>query len=182
MGFRMLIQKIAGSMIRRAEKRVGVSFDYVHKIAQTDLGLLLRYNRLFGFLDPSRKTPAVAHHVARLRGAIAADCGTCVEAEIGNARNAGVEPLLIDTVLSGNYAALPPDLAAVATLSDAVTSRREDDPEAREIVREAYGEAGLIELSFAMNGAALLPGIKRAMGYATACNIDILRKQARRGP
>ncbi|WP_275296365.1 hypothetical protein [Sulfitobacter mediterraneus] len=37
------------------------------------------------------------------------------------------------------------------------------------------GEAGLIELSYAMNGAALLPGIKRAMGYATTCNLSMMK-------
>lgn len=174
----MLLSKIASSLIRRAERRVGVTFDYVHAIARTDLGLLMRYNKLFGFIDPNTKVPAAAYHAARLRGAIAADCGTCVEAEINLARNAGVDSQTVDRLLAGRYAELPADIAAVATLADAVAGRREDDPDAREIVRQAYGEAGLIEIAFAMNGAALLPGIKRAMGFATACNLEILRKQA----
>jgi hypothetical protein len=54
--------------------------------------------------------------------------------------------------------------------------QRQDDAEARAKVLDAYGEAGLIEISFAMNGAALLPGIKRAMGYATICDLQTLRK------
>jgi hypothetical protein len=62
-------------------------------------------------------------------------------------------------------------------LADAVTSRREDHPEAREVIRAAFGEAGLVELAFAMNGAALLPGIKRSMGFATACDLNLLRRQ-----
>ena len=174
----MLLQRIAGYLITRAERRVGVSFDYIHQIAKTDLGLLSRYNRLFGFLDPNKKAPALAYHAARLRGAIAADCGTCVVAEINLAKQAGVSEQDVDHLLSGDYAALARPIAAVAMLADAVTSRREDDPEAREIIRAAYGEAGLIEISYAMNGAALLPGIKRAMGYATQCDLSVLRRQA----
>ena len=174
----MVLQRIASYMIGRAERRVGVPFDYVRQIAQTDLGLLGRYNRLFGFLDPNRKAPALAYHAARMRGAIAADCGTCVTAEINLARQAGISDQDADRILSGAYHALPAPVAAVAQLADAVVGRREDDPLARDMIRSAYGEAGLIELCFAMNGAALLPGIKRGMGHATSCDLSVLRKQA----
>ena len=56
-----------------------------------------------------------------------------------------------------------------------------DDPEARDIIRKAFGEAGMIEISLAVNGAARLPGVKRAMGYATACDIQTMRKLAKAG-
>ncbi|MCW5679559.1 MAG: hypothetical protein KIT07_00185 [Anaerolineales bacterium] len=173
----MIFARIAEYFIRRAEKRVGVQFDYVHQIAKADLGLLKRYNRLFGFLDPNTKVPEQVYHAARLRGAVSADCGTCVEAEINLARNAGVGSDLIDLCLSGSYADLSKEVSAAAMLADAVTSRREDHPEARATILAAFGEAGLIEIAFAMNGAAMLPGIKRSMGLATACNLDILRRQ-----
>lgn len=174
----MVLTEVATYLIRRAERQIGVTLDYVHQIARTDIKLLTRYNRLFGFLDPRNHTPALAYHAARLRGALAADCGTCVEAEINLARKAGIGTEQIDHLLAGDYAALPDDIAAVATLADAVTLHRADDPDARTTVQQAYGEAGLIELSFAMNGAALLPGIKRAMGHATSCDLTLLRKKA----
>ncbi|MGB7243709.1 MAG: hypothetical protein WBC93_16700 [Sulfitobacter sp.] len=117
----------------------------------------------------------MAYHTARLRGAIAADCGTCVEAEVNLAKRAGISVEIIHQVLSAQYAALPQEIQAVARLSDAVVGRREDDDVARQTVQSAYGDAGLIELGYAMNGAALLPGIKRAMGYATTCDINVLR-------
>ncbi|APG46565.1 hypothetical protein [Phaeobacter porticola] len=169
-----MLKKIAHFFIRRAERRIGVSLDYSHAIADTDLGLLARYNRVFGFLDPNRHVPAAAYHAARLTGALTADCGTCVEAEINLATAAGLSPDLVKSILRGD--ALEPDLAAVVRLAGAVVGTRSDDPEARELVRAAYGEAGLIELSYAMNGAALLPGIKRAMGYATACDLQLMRR------
>lgn len=171
-----MLRRIAAAMIRRAEARIGVEFGYIHEIAKTDLGLLSRFNRIFGFLNPNRHVPAAAYHAARLRGAIAADCGTCVEAEINLARQAGLGDTLIDPLLAGDYAALPGALAAVATLADAVTGSRADDPAARDTIRDAYGDAGLIEICFAMNGAALLPGVKRAMGHATSCDLALLRK------
>ena len=160
----------------KAEKRIGVELDYARRIAETDFGLMVRYGKIFAFLDPNRKVPPEAYHIARLRGAISADCGTCVEAEINLARAAGVPAEIIIAALSSDYAALPDPLQAVACLADAVTRDRADAPQARDRVRSEYGEAGLIELSYAMNGAALLPGIKRAMGFATLCDLDTLRK------
>ncbi|WP_259942921.1 hypothetical protein [Sulfitobacter sp. M368] len=160
------------AMVKQAEKRVGVTFDYVRKIAQTDFGLLLRYNKVFGFLDPRKHLPAQAYHAARLRGALAADCGTCVEAEINLALQAGLSKTLVKAIL--NSTADGP-LGAVIALTDAVVGGKQDAPDDRADVLNAYGEAGLIELSFAMNGAALLPGVKRAMGYATTCNLSMMK-------
>lgn len=173
-----MLRRFAKWIIARAEKRVGVELDYVRKIAGADIGLMMRYGKIFGFLDPNTKVPVTAYHIARLRGAVSADCGTCVEAEINLARAAGVSSDVVSTVLRSDYADLPDDLRAVARLSDAVTGNRADAPEARDVILGVYGEAGLIELSFAMNGAALLPGVKRAMGYATTCDIQTLRKMS----
>ena len=171
-----MLKWIMGIIVSRAERRIGVELDYARKISRTDTGLMMRYGKIFAFLDPNTRVPADAYHIARLRGAVSADCGTCVEAEINLARAAGVSPAIVAAALNGDYAALSDDLRAVVCLADAVTARREDDQVARERVVQAYGEAGLIELSFAMNGAALLPGIKRAMGYATTCDLNILRQ------
>lgn len=169
-----MLRWLAHKLISRAEVRLGVPLEYTHAIADADIGLLTRYNKLFGFLDPNRHVPVDAYHTARLIGALSADCGTCVEAEINLAKSAGMDLPLIKSVLADDN--LPAPLDAVARLSRAVTSDRLDDAPAREMIRSAYGDKGLIELSFAMNGAALLPGIKRAMGHATTCDLGLLRE------
>lgn len=173
-----MLKWFAARMIGRAERRIGVGLDYVREISDAGAGLLYRYSKLSGFLDPNTKVPADAHHIARLRGAISADCGTCVEAEINLARAAGAFSGLIAPVVGADYSGLPENLAAVAQLADAVAGRRDDEPVAGEAVLRAYGQAGLVELSFAMKGAALLPGIKRAMGHAATCDLQTLRKLA----
>ncbi|WP_308916773.1 hypothetical protein [Jannaschia sp. LMIT008] len=157
-----------------AERRLGVRLDYAREIGATRLGLLRRYGRIFPFLDPNRHVPADAYAAARLRAALATDCGTCVAAEIALARRAGLSGTTIDAILTGTGPT--PELDAVVRLTDAVVLRREDDADARADIVAAYGKAGLIELSFAMNGAALLPGIKRAMGFATACDLSTMRR------
>ena len=105
-----MLQKMTMILIGQAERRLGVGLDYTRQIARTDFGLLRRYNRIFGFLDPNKKVPVQAFHAARLRGAMAADCGTCVEAEINLARAAGLDDGLIDQVLAGRGAQISPRL------------------------------------------------------------------------
>lgn len=166
-----LLRRILHYVINRSERRVGVKFEYVHHIADTSVGLLWRYTKIFRFLEPNTSVPRECYHAARLRGAIAAGCGTCVEVEINLAYTAKVDHVLVRRILLSDYASLPMEVAAVGYLADAVVGQRIDHPEARSLLRNAYGDAGLIELAFAMNGAALLPGIKRALGYANACDI-----------
>ena len=71
---------------------------------------------------------------------------------------------------------LDDDLAAIVTLAHQVTAKRIDHPDAREHLSNRFGDAGLIELAYALNGAAILPGIKRTLGYATTCDIELMRK------
>jgi len=169
-----MLKFVARHLVNRAEKRIGVELDYAHQIAQTDFGLMSRYGKIFGFLDPNKNVPALAYHVARIRGAVALDCGTCVEAEVNLAKKSGIKPETIKALLQADYAGLSKEIFAVARLTDAVVLKRDDDPEARAEIQKAFGDAGLIEICYAMNGAALLPGIKRAMGYATQCNLPLL--------
>jgi alkylhydroperoxidase family enzyme len=173
-----VLKNIALFMILRAEKRLGVALDYVRQIAKTDVGLLTRYNRLFGTIDPRKHLPADAYHAARIRAALASDCGSCVQAEINLAKKSKLDPALIDALLSGSPLKQP--LASVVQLTDAVVANRQDASEARAEIIKAWGDTGLIELSFAMNGAAMLPGIKRAMGYATACDLTKLQNPGRK--
>ena len=169
-----MLKAIAGKLIGRAERRLGVGLDYVRHIAATDIGLLSRYNRFFSFLDGNRHVPPAAYHTARIRGALTADCGACVEIEVNLARTAGLTPALINNALDGRSEDAA--IAAVIALCDAVVRDRMDDADARETIRAAWGEPALSELAYAMNGAAMVPGIMRAMGYATACDATLMER------
>ena len=166
------------ALVRRAEKRVGVTFDYVRHIARTSTPLLIRYNRVFAMIDPRHHLPPEVYHAARIRAAVASDCGTCVEAETNLARNSGLSDDLIDAILSGISS--DPTLKATISFTDATIADRSDAAQDREILRQALGEKGLIELALAMNGAAFLPGVKRALGFATTCNIEVHRKTTKK--
>jgi hypothetical protein len=83
-----------------------------------------------------------------------------VEAEINLAKLAKLSDALIDDILRGSTS--DASLQAIIALTDATVRDRIDSSEARELVCGAYGDKGLIELFIAMNGAAMLPGVKRA--------------------
>jgi alkylhydroperoxidase family enzyme len=171
-----MLRKISLYLISRAEKRLGIRLDYTRFIAKTNFSLLLRYNRLFGFLDPNRHVPPALYHAARIIGALSADCGTCVQAELNLARSAGMDAQTLEHILAHSTDLLDDDLAAILTLAHHVTAERTDHSDARAHLRARFGDAGLIELAYAMNVAALLPGIKRALGYATTCDMDLMAK------
>jgi hypothetical protein len=84
----------------------------------------------------------------------------------------------LEHILSHSTDLLDDDLAAILTLAHCVTAERIDHADARAYLRGHFGDAGLIELAYAMNGAALLPGIKRTLGYAANCDLDLMRKAA----
>lgn len=177
-----MISFVADRIISANERRLGVELDYVRHIAKTNFGLLTRYGKIFAWLDPRRHAKAEAIAVARLRAALALDCGTCVRAEINLARAAGMNKLTIANVLKGDFSALGTELSQVAALTDSVIADRADNPEARDAVRATYGEAALIEICYAMSGAAMLPTLKRGLGYATQCDLtgfrDLLEEAA----
>ncbi|MBE3638491.1 carboxymuconolactone decarboxylase family protein [Mangrovicoccus algicola] len=157
--------RLTKAMIARREARLGLRFPHVHRIAETSPRLLMRYGRFLSFLDPNQDVPPEAYHLARIRGAMAGDCAASLEAEIARAKAGGLREGLLREFLTAAPGELPGPLADVMRLADAVVRDRRDDPEARDRVRAAFGEDGLIELSYAMNGAALIPGLRRSMGF-----------------
>ncbi|WP_138464913.1 hypothetical protein [Poseidonocella sp. HB161398] len=167
-------------LIGRTESRLGVGYPYVRRIAETNTRLLWRYRKFLAFLDPNQDVPPEAYHLARLRGALAMGCADCVESEIAQAKAAGLREGLIREFLTASPGELPGPLGDVMALADAVVARRSDDPEARDRVRAAFGEDGLIELAFAMNGAAMIPGVKRAMGFSGSTDPGTLKRLAGR--
>ena len=168
-----ILSAISIRFISAAENRLGVRLDYVRRIARLNTPLLLRYNRIFRILDPRKHLPADAYHTARLRAAMAADCGTCVEAEINLALQSGLTKEFLRSVMKGqsNSAAI----SAIIALTDAVIRDCTDDGTARQTICDVYGEMALTELALVITQASALPSIKRTMGFATTCNMDSFR-------
>ena len=99
------------------------------------------------------------------------DCGTCVQIGITQAKKAGVDTEILQHVIDRRTDLLSDELSEVYRFTEAVVSSTGEEDEIRESLRERYGDAGLIELSFAIAACRVFPITKRSLGYAKSCSL-----------
>jgi hypothetical protein len=89
------------------------------------------------------------------------------------ARADAVPDALLRALLHGDDAALhalDTDSALAAHFARCWATGSTGLPQARDAVRQRFGERGLASLALAMSGARLFPMIKSALGHAEACH------------
>jgi alkylhydroperoxidase family enzyme len=163
-----MLKTLAHRQIRAQEQAYGVSLAYLHHIAETSLAATAAFALFLPMSRYRRVVPAAAFHVATLVAVRAQDCGTCVQIGVNAARDEGVAAEVVRAVLQDRPDRLPADLGEVYHYAQAVV-QQQDDAALREQLRDRYGDAGLIDLAYALASAQVFPVVKRALGYATAC-------------
>jgi alkylhydroperoxidase family enzyme len=161
----MILRKIDS-----VERRFGVSMDYVRHIVRTSLRSFFKFAKVLSAADYRRVLPLEPLHIARIVATRDADCGTCVQIEVNEAKRRGLDPDLLRAVVEGNVDALDEASADVYRFTEAVVTANGEDEALRERMRQRYGDEGLIELSMAMAACRFFPVIKRGLGYATSCS------------
>jgi hypothetical protein len=114
--------------------------------------------------------PAEAVFAAKLTGAISEDCGPCTQLVVNMAREAGVAEDQIAAIVERNEGAMNALTALGFRFADAIL-RHGDDDAAREAVRTAWGEKGVVELSMALALTRVFPMLKAGMGYHKECRL-----------
>lgn len=160
----MILRKIDS-----VERRFGVPMDYVRHIIQTSLRSFFKFAKVLGAANYRRVLPTGPYHVARIVSTRDADCGTCLQLEVNEAKRAGLDHKVLRAVVDGNVDALDEESADVYRFAEAVVTANGKDQELRERMRLRYGDEGLIELSMAMAVCRFFPVMKRGLGYATSC-------------
>ena len=115
------------------------------------------------------KAPVNAFYAAKIVGAVTEDCGPCVQLVVDMAREAGMPPASIEAVLKRDLAAMDVDTVIGFRFAAALVRRVPEEDDAREAVRQQWGEAGVIELPLAVQVGRVFPMIKAGMGYAKSC-------------
>lgn len=115
--------------------------------------------------------PAEAHFATKIVGAMTEDCGPCTQLVVNMALEARVAPDQLEAVLARR-----PDAMTAATrtgwrFATAIAWRTDDEDAAREAVRAAWGDAGLVELSMALAVGRVFPMTKAGLGYARECRL-----------
>ena len=164
-----MIRKLIGWKLDGVEREIGGSVDYLRHILRVSFGAFLKFTKVLAFAEYRRTLPADAAAVAGLVSSRDADCGTCVQIGVNMARKQGVSRDVLQAVVEGEPDRLPGTLPTVYRFAEAVVGATGDEEQLRPALVQAYGEAGVIELAYAIAGAQIFPRVKRALGYATSC-------------
>jgi alkylhydroperoxidase family enzyme len=151
------------------ERNLGMSLDYLRHMMQVSLPAFLKFSLFVPLARHRRALPPAPYHIARLVATREADCGTCVQAEVNLARQAGVAPAHLEAVIHQRVDELPPELADVYRFAQAVVAATGAEEELRPRLEDRYGAAGMVDLALGIAAAQVYPITKRALGYATSC-------------
>lgn len=113
--------------------------------------------------------PVEAAFAAKLVGAVAEDCGPCVQLVADMAREAGVAPEQVEAVLTRDPARMSDNTALGFRFADAVVRAAPHEDEAREAVLAQWGEAGLIDLVLGLQLGRMYPMVKKGLGFGKTC-------------
>ncbi len=153
------------------EKKLGESMDYLRHVVDVSPAAMLRFASITPFANSRKVLPKDAWFVAQLVGAQAEDCGPCLQICVNLARQAGVDPALLQAVLDGDIDQMSPEMVDVYKFTKAMVTPSGDDDALRETMRTRYGERGLIELSYVIAASSIPPTVKRVLGYARSCSL-----------
>lgn len=129
--------------------------------------------------------PVEAAFAAKLVGAVAEDCGPCVQLVADMAAEAGMPADQIEAVLTRKHNVMSPDTALGFCFADAVVRHTSYQDEARNDVRAEWGEAGVIDLTLGLQLGRMYPMIKEGLGFAKLCQrvevggapIDVVKEE-----
>ena len=113
--------------------------------------------------------PLDAWHAARVMGALAEDCGPCVQLVVDMARAEGASDSQLEAVIAGDGAAMTEDVRLAFRFAESVLRKLPEQDEFREEVRRRWGDKGLIDLSYGMQIGRVFPMLKAALGHARSC-------------
>jgi alkylhydroperoxidase family enzyme len=163
-----MLRSILFRLIRRQERQLGASLEYLRDVARVSPSGFLKFALIAPLGTHRRHLPRDAWHVARVTAAFAEDCGTCVQIAIDLARRDGVSASVLRAVVAGDPSALPDTLRDVYRFAAAVAAGHDND-ELRKRLRHYYADEGLVELSLAIAVSRVIPTLKRSLGHAQSC-------------
>jgi alkylhydroperoxidase family enzyme len=176
------IRNLLHRLIRRTEVVLGVENDALHFIADTSLKAFLDL-ALFTKLASHREVlPSEAFHLARIVATESVDCGTCVQFCVNVALRSGMRPDWITATLEHRPDGLPPELREVYDFTGHLLRRTYEEHALRESIRRRYGDAGLLDLAYAIASAQVMPLTKKALGFAESCAKVEVRVKGERWP
>jgi alkylhydroperoxidase family enzyme len=160
---------IASRFLDRFSKRYDYDVSYLRALLEASPDAFFKFAPMSKLAAHREAAPRDAFYAAKLIGAMHEDCGPCVQIVVNMAREAQVSDAVIDAVLRRDLAAMGEEAAIAFRFADAVARRTADEDAAREAVRAAWGDKGVVDLTFAVQISRLAPMVKAGLGYAKEC-------------
>jgi hypothetical protein len=164
-----MMRWLVNRRLNRMEKFLGVPIDETRYMAAHSLDALRACAGLRQLSEYHGSLDLEVYFTAKIAAYRQQDCGSCLQITVNLARKAKVRAELIRDLIAGRVQALPEPLRDVYRFAEEQANRI-DNPELRELLRQRYGDAGLITLALAITSAGTFPTMKRALGYATSCS------------
>lgn len=158
---------------RRAVRQFGARYaydaSYLEALLDASPSAFLKFARLSRLAAHREQAPIEASFAAKLVGALAEDCGPCVQLVADMAREAGVSGEQVAAVLKADQAGMSEATRAGYDFAVALVRRDDRLEDARTRVRALWGEKGLVDLTLAAQASRLYPMLKAGLGFAKEC-------------
>ncbi|MEM1229272.1 MAG: hypothetical protein AAGI15_01955 [Pseudomonadota bacterium] len=128
-----------------------------------------KFSVLSELVQMRQAAPPNASYAAKLVGAMTEDCGPCVQLTVAMAQEGGVSAESIAAVLTRNVEAMDPETQLGYAFATAVVERATTREVLREQVRARWGDAGVVDLSIAVQIGRVFPMMKTALGFDLSC-------------
>ena len=113
--------------------------------------------------------PPAAAHSARIAATKSEDCGPCLQTSVNYALGANIDASLIRAAVARDLDAMDEETRTAYLFAEAVSARDPVCDDYRSQIEKWWGKAGVTELALAIASTRVFPTVKRAMGYAKAC-------------
>jgi hypothetical protein len=177
---------IARRVLRAVSKRYGYDTSYLEYMLKESPAAFFKFAPLMKASAYREVVPPDASFAARITGAMAEDCGPCVQLVVDMALEAGMAKDQIEAVVRRDTGAMNAAAALGFGFADAVLSRAAHVEQHRQAVRARWGEKGVIDLAMALQMSRVFPMMKAALGYARECrrvtvdgqHVDVIKQAA----
>lgn len=169
-----MLRFIAGRMLDRFAARYRYDVSYMRAMLGASPSAFMKWAKVTRLAQHCEAAPKEAYFAAKLVGAAFEDCSPCVQLVVDMAREAGVKDQEIEAVLKRDARAMSEAALIAFRFAAAITRRTADEDPAREAVRAAWSEKGVVDLTLATQVSRLFPMVKAGLGYAKTCvRVDI---------
>lgn len=161
-------------LARKALNVMSVRYDYdvsyMAHMLEVSPSAFFKFTALTKLAQHREAAPEEAMFAAKLVGALAEDCGPCVQLVVNMAKEAGMSDNQIEAVLTRDTVEMSADTVLGFQFADAVVQHSSQADAVRQAVRDRWGDAGVLDLTLALQIGRVFPMVKTGLGYAKSCH------------